>query len=317
MRPVRAAAVALDPAMTVADALQAIGRASFLHLRRNEAAALAGNAEGVHQMRVASRRIETAIAAFKKTLPREQRKRVQDHLDRLDETLGAARNLDVFASDLLAPARAALPAEPSLEPLAAAVEAARQAAQGRIRKLVLSPCYADAAASLLRSFEGCRESADASARPDPLSEAIGEVAPRLLDRARAKLAKRGKNFPGASAKKRHKLRIAVKKLRYTAELLSVLFDRQAVAKFCKPLKALQNDLGYANDVEVARKVLKELSGDCADAERIAALGARALGWHEKRLAESARKVEKQLRRLRRAEPYWKAAAAPSAPRSTG
>lgn len=301
--------------MSVEDALNAIGRACLLHLLQNEAAALAGDAEGVHQMRVAARRIHTAIEALKKKLPRAERKRVQSDLEQLDETLGPARNLDVFAEDLLARARAALPAEPSLEPLAAAVEAARQSAQSRVRELILSPRYTEAMLSLLRAFEGCGWRAEATAALDPLSEPIGELAPRLLDRAHSSVAKRGKDFPRAKAKKRHKLRIAVKELRYTAELLTGLFAPQAVENFAKPLKALQDDLGYANDVEVGREVLERIAATGLDKERVAVLGARVLEWHEKRVRTVERKIEKRLRRLKRAELYWKPARASSAPRS--
>jgi CHAD domain-containing protein len=41
--------------------------------------------------------------------------------------------------------------------------------------------------------------------------------------------KRGKSFRETTAKERHKLRIAVKELRYTGELLGSLFDPQTSA----------------------------------------------------------------------------------------
>jgi inorganic triphosphatase YgiF len=316
-RPVHAAPIALDPAMSVESVLKAIGRACLFHLLQNEAAALAGDPEGVHQMRVASRRIQAAISALKKMLPRAERRRVQGELDRLDEALGPARNLDVFASDLLAPARAGPSAEPALDPLAAAVAAARQSACGRVRELILSPRYTEAMLSLLRSFEGRGWRAEATAGFDPLSEPIGDLAPRLLDRARSSVKKRGKGFRRASARERHKLRIAVKELRYTAELLASLFDPQAAGNFAKPLKALQDDLGYANDVQVGREVLQGICADVADKEAIAALGGRVLEWHEKRIREVERKVEKHLRRLKRAKPFWNPARpAPPAAAST-
>jgi len=99
---VHAAPVALDPVMTVEAALQEIGRACLTHLLHNETAALAMNPEGVHQMRVAVRRIRSAISGFKKLLPAADRRRVSGKLTWLVDILGRARNLDVFAT--LAPA---------------------------------------------------------------------------------------------------------------------------------------------------------------------------------------------------------------------
>ena len=50
---VRVGPVALDPAMSVEAALERIGRRCLTHLLGNEQAALAGEPEGIHQMRVA------------------------------------------------------------------------------------------------------------------------------------------------------------------------------------------------------------------------------------------------------------------------
>ncbi len=61
-QPVRAAPITLRPTMSIEAALQKIGLACLAHLLRNEPAAVAGNPEGVHQMRVASRRIRSMIS---------------------------------------------------------------------------------------------------------------------------------------------------------------------------------------------------------------------------------------------------------------
>ena len=305
-QPARAAPIALDPAMTVEAALQVIGRVCLAQLVRNEAAALAGDPEGVHQMRVASRRIRSALSAFKKTLPAVERRWASGELDRLDEILGPARNLDVFASDLLAPRRAALPEEPALACLAVAVDAARIAAYARVRELILSPLYTESVLRLLRWFavRGWR-GGEAPSACDPLSAAIGDVAPRLLDRRLRTVRKRGKGFFEATAKERHELRIAVKKLRYTGELLGSLFDPRDVRSFGKPLRTLQDGLGYANDVRVGHDVVNELAAHAADKDAIMVAGARVLGWHEHAVREGERTVHKNLRLLNRAAPFWK------------
>jgi triphosphatase len=303
-RPVRAAPVGLDPAMTVEAALQLIGRACLAHLLHNQAAALAGDPEGVHQMRVASRRLRSLIASLDKRLPASGQRWVSGELKRLDEILGPARNLDAFAGDLLPPARAAMPGAPALDRLAAVLGAARRSAGERIEELILSPRYTETMLRLLQWFEtrGWRDEEASARRSGP----IGDVAPRLLARCLERVRKRSKGFRRADAKRRHKLRIALKELRYTSELLGSLFDRQDVRSLGRRLKALQDSLGYANDVRVGREFVGELGAQTADAA-LAAAGERVLAWHEHRVWAAERKMRKRLRRLRRTAPFWKSA----------
>src|SRR5258707_5628454 len=61
--------VALDPAMAVEAALQRFGRQCLTHLLRNEPVMLAGEPEGIHQMRVAVRRLRSVLSALKPMLP--------------------------------------------------------------------------------------------------------------------------------------------------------------------------------------------------------------------------------------------------------
>ena len=57
--------VALDPNMRVEDALDRFGQRCLAHVPRNEAGALAGEPEAIHQMRVAVRRLRSALSALK------------------------------------------------------------------------------------------------------------------------------------------------------------------------------------------------------------------------------------------------------------
>jgi triphosphatase len=301
---VHAEPVALDPMMSVEAALQEIGRACLAQLLHNEAAALAMEPEGVHQMRVAVRRIRSAISSFKKLLPAADRRRVSDELAWIVDILGRARNLDVFGTDLLQPARAALSHEAGIDDLAAALDRSLEAAYGRVERAILSKRHAAGMLRLSHWFEtrGWRDGP--AERSALLSSPIGVLAPRLLDRRWHEVRKRSKRFGRLTAPQRHKLRIAAKKLRYTMELLGSLFDQDDLQEFMKRLKRLQDDLGYANDVRVARDILPEL---CAGARRgpMARAGARLLKWHERALTKAERKLRKRLNRLNRAVPFWR------------
>jgi CHAD domain-containing protein len=108
-----------------------------------------------------------------------------------------------------------------------------------------------------------------------------------------------------TARQRHKLRVAAKKLRYAIELLGSLFDQAELQAFVKHLKRLQDDLGYANDVHVAHDLLRDLPMQGASRSAVGSAGAHMLEWHEKRLSRGERKLRKRLRRLNRAAPFWR------------
>src|SRR6516162_1200052 len=95
----------LKPDMTVEESLRKIGLGGLRLFLRNELAALAGVSEGVHQMRVAVRRLRSAVASLKPMVPQEQYEWVSQELRWLANVLAAARNWDVLSSSLLAPVR--------------------------------------------------------------------------------------------------------------------------------------------------------------------------------------------------------------------
>jgi triphosphatase len=301
---VSAGPVALGPDMTVEEALQRVGRACLGHLLRNEPAALAGGVEGVHQMRVAMRRLGSMLSAVKKLLPEAERRWVADEIRVLTEALGPARNLDVFATELLPPARSEAPDQPGWDELAAAAARARDAAHRRVADEIRSPRHAATILRLLRWFEGRGWQGRAGDAEGALGVAIGAVAPGVLDRHRRSMRKRSRHFRRLPARGRHRARIAVKKLRYAIELLDSLYDKRDARPFVNRLKRVQDELGRANDVRVAYGLVIELGRSETRAEPFADAAAQLLGRHERALAKSEKKLRRQLRELNRARPFW-------------
>jgi triphosphatase len=303
---VHAEPVVLDPDMTVDAALQKIGRSCLAQLLRNEPAVLSAQPEGVHQMRVAVRRLRSAISSLKKILPQEDVQWVTEELRSLGNTLGPARNLDVFAAELVPAARDGLPDEPGWDDLAATLDRLRVAAHKQIRDAILSRRYTASMLRLLRWFEasGWRRHS-ASGEPDPMASPISAIAPDVLDRRRRKVRQRGKGFGSLVPPERHKLRIAVKKLRYTVELFSSLFDRDGLERFVGRLKRLQGDLGYANDVRVAHEFVTELFAQIEPRSPAAHAWVAVLEAHDQMLANGERKLRGNRRRLNDAAPFWR------------
>lgn len=298
--PVRAQPVALDPEMTVGAALQQIGRNGMAQLLRNEPAVLAGQPEGIHQMRVAMRRIRSAVSSLRKTLPAEDRRWVEEELGRIGGALGPVRNIDVFATELLPAARAGLPEKAGSDELAETLGRLREGGYDRVKEAILSEQYADATLRLLRWFETRGRD-----NPSPPHPRIGKIAPLVLDRRRRKLRRRSKGFGRLTPWERHKLRIAAKKLRYTIELFGCLLDADDLRKYLGKLKGLQDDLGYANDVRVAHDFLGELFAEIDPRGPAAHAWIGVLEFHDQRLAGAERKLRRHLRRLNRAAPFWR------------
>ena len=305
-RAVHAEPVDLDPQMTVEAALQKIGRSCLAQLLRNEPAVLSAQAEGIHQMRVAVRRLRSAVSSLKKFLPEEDLRWITEELRWLGRTLGPARNLDVFATELLPAARARLPDEPGWDDLAATLERLRHSAYGEIREAIQSPRYTNTVIRLLGWFESSGRRRDpASGEADPAGRPIGKIAPGSLDRRRRKTRRRSKGFGRLTPPERHKLRIAVKKLRYTIELFGSLFDNDDLEEYVGSLKSLQSDLGYANDIRVAHEFLIELFAQTDPRGPAARAWVALLEAHDQVLAGEDRKLRKHLRQLNQAEPFWR------------
>ena len=80
------------------------------HLKDNERCTLVSDhPEGVHQMRVAMRRMRSALRTFRPVLPPEQYARVGDEVKWLTKSLADTRDLDVFMDEIVGPGRRRLP----------------------------------------------------------------------------------------------------------------------------------------------------------------------------------------------------------------
>ena len=292
----------LTPDLTVEESLRRIGQNCLSALLLCEAAAAADMPEGVHQMRVAIRRLRSAVATMRRMLPSEQYQWVIQTLKWMAGVLGATRNWDVFSISLLAPMRSVLLRGQELDEFCRVCEHERRSAHESANAAIRSLQYTAALLKLSQWF------ASRSWRNQPVSEQsallmapIETVAPTLIGRRYKKVKKSADGFTELSLEQRHEFRISVKKLRYTIEVFRDLFDSQKVLEFVQLLKPLQDDLGYINDVRVASELLTDLQISNAAIARAAGI---VLGWHDRGLADTDRKLRKHVRRFREARPFW-------------
>ncbi len=292
----------LDRKMLLDAALQVAGRRLIAAILRNETAAREGVAEAVHQMRVAIRRLRAVLSAMRRMLPQEHYSWANGELKWLGSALGAARNWDVFAENLVGPLKGALAETPELETLSRAAERHRDNAYDEVRAVIASARYTGSIMRLARWFEarGWRDQpvTEDSAR---LVAPLSKVAPDLLQRLHRKAWRCSRGFAHLAPQDRHKLRIALKKLRYAIEFLESIYGRRAVARYMRRLKPLQDGLGRESDVRAAHALAAALAGDGGKVERACGV---VLGWYSRALSESEKETRKHVRRFRRVPSFW-------------
>jgi triphosphatase len=299
---VHASEVALDPDMTAGAALRRVVRSCIEQIVGNEAAVLAGMPEGVHQMRVGVRRLRAILSAFAPLLEEEgEAGKLSDELRWLGDVLGHARNLDAFAEGLFAPASEAIGDEPGVAALNAALARTRAAAYRDAAEAIFSPRYS---ALVLRLMRWSEESGAGDHLSSALALPLAKVAPKILQRRFKQARRRGARFAKQSPQERHRLRIAMIKLRYATEMLGQLYEGGKPRRLLRIVKRLQEELGKANDLHVSHDLVAELARGEPDAAAIAAAGDAVLDRHARRLEQREGKVKKQVTRIRDYSSFW-------------
>jgi CHAD domain-containing protein len=229
----------LDPEWTAHRAFAHIAQACVDHLVANEACALEGrDAEGVHQMRVAARRLRSALSLF----PKCAEAGLGRELKWFAGELGDARDWDVLIDETLA----CLPDRESLAGPLERAAAARGDAYDAARAVVQSLRYA----ALVLQLRSARWHDD----PTPI-RAHAEAA---LRRRRKKVRKLGKRLPELSDAELHRLRIRIKRLRYAAWFFKSLIPADELLR-C--LREWQDVLGRLQDFAVTPGFLRRLGSE--------------------------------------------------------
>ena len=103
----------------------------------------------------------------------------------------------------------------------------------------------------------------------------------------------------------HKLRIAVKRLRYAADFLLPAFEATAATAYIDATESLQNALGTLNDRIVGAKVLADIARASRSSDG-ARRPCKRLGKHLKGSGRHDRRNLKQAwRAFKKAVPFWR------------
>jgi len=308
-RAVKARPAFLLPSVSADDAFRLTLQQCKWHIIANVPAVLEAHApEGVHQLRVALRRLRVALASFDEKFRAPPMEALRMRAQILAQGLAPARDLDVFMDELFEPAARA---NGSVEAFAVLRERA-----GAARREAWADAVREVSGLAFRTFlHDLGEAVDEKLWCDGLRGLVAfeqpatDLANRVLGHRLKAAKKRARQLESLNEAERHRLRIALKKLRYTAEFFAPLYPADAVAPFIKRLSQMQDILGLLQDVAVARKTLAHLIEEPPEERR----GPRAdlsfaagivYGWHLDRSANAWSEAVSRWKRFAKAKPFW-------------
>jgi CHAD domain-containing protein len=248
-------------------------------------ASLEADVTGVHQARVASRRLRELVPIIGGALSPRKQRRLPKRLRTLTRALGRVRELDVALASI--DQLAATHVEPRV---ALAVLREQLACEREARGAWLEQHFDRGRAHrLLVRLERVESVLTTTASPAGWRTVLAE---RIRSRAhglQTAVADAGALFDG---ERLHQVRIAVKKLRYALEVAGQA-RAATTGALVRQLKEMQDVLGRLHDVEVLLGYARTLSTDAPAKPGLAA----AVDWLDRELtAETRRLHARYLRR---------------------
>ncbi|TXS08932.1 CYTH and CHAD domain-containing protein [Streptomyces sp. NBC_01201] len=215
--------------------------------------------DSVHRMRVATRRLRSALRTYRKVLDRSVTDPLRDELKWLAAELGVDRDQEVLDARLSSRV-AALPGTLVLGPVEARLRITSVARRTGSRRRVASVLDAERYLTLLDALDGLL--ADPPLRPDA-ARAPRATLPRAVLKDYERLATRVGNALGLPAGEErdtamHEARKAAKRVRYAAEAARPALGKPA-KRFARRMKSVQSVLGDHQDSVVARDALRTLA----------------------------------------------------------
>lgn len=299
----------LSPQACAGEAFQAIAHHCLRQFIANKEAVLASDTEALHGMRIALRRLRTALRVFSAVVGNRYPGGIKSELRWISRELGPARDIDVLIADLVAPLRRRYSRDRKVMRVSRDFEQRRASLYGEVAVTLRSRRLCNLESQLKHWLEAgqwlaSRSGSAARARDRP----VAPLAAKALARRRHKIRRLGRRLPTLDRTHRHRLRIRAKKLRYTIEFFADLFPGGKRAKrrrkMLTALEALQDSLGALND----------LAGRNALAVRGMPMeSAAASKWLTVQISPASQKARsdqllsqagRAFKRICAAEPFW-------------
>lgn len=218
-------------------------------VKAHHGGACAGEAEAVHQIRVAITRLRAAVSFFAPITADAEWRRLKREIAWLNKSLGAARDSDVvveYARRKRYRAWAHSTAPQSLD-------AHQTRDHRRLSRCLHSMRFSDLTEAMSAWIERgpWRRRWERNVRRKP-NKPLKAYSRRRLNRWRRRLIGKGRRLETLGASRRHRLRIRAKRLRYMLEALTdtvSVFGRDEVRHVQRPARRLQRSLGDLRDLK--------------------------------------------------------------------
>jgi triphosphatase len=275
------------------------------HFTANRASLLAAESpDAIHQVRVALRRLRSALVMFSWVLPSGELDDLRREAKRIASALGPARERDVLSACMgeMPVRREDCPVD--CKALLAALNDSRIAAYKQARAAIES----SDATVFIRKVQNFRElrawrKGLSKAERRRLNGAATKFAKRALVKLNARVLKCGKGFPELSSQERHKLRIALKNLRYGTDFFGALFGHaRQKQSYINRVSVLQELLGARQDAVNTMKIVGQLSAVSGPGSDKAA--GFIIGWLSRSSTLAEKGVCKAWKKFKKADLRW-------------
>ncbi|MPZ15373.1 MAG: CHAD domain-containing protein [Chloroflexi bacterium] len=243
------------PAGTVVKAALARGVGRLV---ANDPRARLGDPEGVHQMRVAARRLRSDLRTFEDLVDPGWKDALVDELKQLASSLGEVRDLDVMKQRLEIQAD---DLRDELKPLFTELDRRERTAHSRLMEVLRGPAYRDLLARLLLAAREPSLTAASATR-------IGDLIPGLVRPMWLRASRDARDLDrDASAERLHDVRVRFKRVRYAAESVAPAMGARSktALSFARRAAAIQDVLGEHQDAVVAARTVLQVALDSDDA----------------------------------------------------
>lgn len=239
----------VSPRTPVAEAIKAALASAVRRLMLHDPDARLDDPEGVHQMRVAARRLRGHLRTFSALVEPQWAEGIIEELRWLARALGEVRDLDVLVARLL---EASADVGEAIAPMLDVLDERRSKARRSLKGVLSSDRYVALLDRLINDVQQpvLNDSALRSCR---------SALPRLVGETWEPLAVAVKElYEEPSDERYHRVRIQAKRTRYAAEAAAPCLGRQAgrdALRFALHAEEVQNVLGARQDGVVTRQAL--------------------------------------------------------------
>jgi inorganic triphosphatase YgiF len=298
LAPFRPAKVNLRGLQSADDAVAAIIASCLRHLLNNMDAVVEGrDPEGVHQMRVALRKLRVAFSL----ISLEQREAIAPLIEsskKIAAALGASRDKEILLTELTLPVARQLGREGEFVGIVQRMEQARDETLQQAVDCLKSEAFRGFALELAAVTQQ-RPWLSHPASLRAMEADVRSFGMKQLDRRTRQCRKALRRAAKLKPPELHDLRIKLKKLRYTLEFFESVDDRRRRRAMLKRVSRLQDLLGGMNDILVARPQLRSLIAGSRvgedDGSAVSLAGGMLLGWHGRRYVAKRRRARRQIR----------------------